>query len=296
MKLYPVGDLADNSLAANTAKANRQVAADGSGEQSKIKNPKQNTPMKTKITSLITAGILGTSLASQAATIVYQSDFTGYTVGDAGLTSTGASGAIWNIDTVNDDLNANFPGGGDRATVRNIGGWQDGSITLDVTFNQTTSSNDFTIGLFDVSTGNWNYGNDFMQDGTANKPYAIAFSTDGPLENANGNDDVLSFYNGSTTSTLSDAQGNITFGQYTTLSLTITADSWSYSLNGAAATTGSGSFDMSKSYAFAAYGHQTGSALNGSYISNITISVPEPSSTALLGLGGLALMLRRKRS
>ena len=135
-----------------------------------------------------------------------------------------------------------------------------------------------------------------MQDGTANQPYAIAFSTDGPLEDANGNDDVLSFYNGSTTSTLSDAQGNITFGQDTTLSLTITADSWSYSLNGAAATTGSGSFDMSKSYAFAAYGHQTGSALNGSYISNITISVPEPSSTALLGLGGLALMLRRKRS
>jgi hypothetical protein len=29
---------------------------------------------------------------------------------------------------------------------------------------------------------------------------------------------------------------------------------------------------------------------------NLTLSVPEPSSTALLGLGGLALMLRRKRS
>jgi hypothetical protein len=255
--------------------------------------------MKTKITSLITAGILGTSLASQAATIVYQSDFTGSTVGDAGLTSGGASGAIWNIESGN--LNANFPGGGDRATVRNIGGYglDPGYIgyTVDVTFNQTTSSNDFTIGLFDVSTGNWNYGNDFMQDGTTNQPYAIAFSTDGPLENANDNRDVLSFYNGSTTSTLSDAQGNIKFGQDTTLSLTITADSWSYSLNGVAATTGSGSFDMSKSYAFAAYGHQTGSALNGSYISNITITaIPEPSSTALLGLGGLALMLRRKRS
>ncbi|MDC1406092.1 PEP-CTERM sorting domain-containing protein [Akkermansiaceae bacterium] len=31
-------------------------------------------------------------------------------------------------------------------------------------------------------------------------------------------------------------------------------------------------------------------------ISNFTLAVPEPSSTALLGLGGLALMLRRKRS
>ena len=28
----------------------------------------------------------------------------------------------------------------------------------------------------------------------------------------------------------------------------------------------------------------------------LTVYVPEPSSTALLGLGGLALMLRRKRS
>ena len=35
---------------------------------------------------------------------------------------------------------------------------------------------------------------------------------------------------------------------------------------------------------------------NISTISNMTLAVPEPSSTALLGLGGLALMLRRKRS
>lgn len=31
-------------------------------------------------------------------------------------------------------------------------------------------------------------------------------------------------------------------------------------------------------------------------VDNIVLTVPEPSSTALLGLGGLALMLRRKRS
>ena len=144
-----------------------------------------------KFPSLVTAGILGTTLASQAA-VLYQSDFTGTTVASAGLESVGASGGIWDIDTDNDRLNANLPAGGDRATVRNIGGFQsDDGITLDITFNQTTSSNDFTIGLFDVSTGAWNYGNDFIQDGTANQPYSIALSTDGPLEDANSNNDVL---------------------------------------------------------------------------------------------------------
>lgn len=238
------------------------------------------------------------AVAAQAA-VVYQSDFTGTTVASAELTSTGASGAIWNIDTVNDRLNANFPGGGDRATVRSIGGFQsDGGITLEVTFNQTTSSNDFSIGLFD-STVAWNYGNDFIQDGTANQPYSIALSTDGPRENANSNVDVLSFYNGTTVSKLSSAQGNITFAADTTLSLSITATGYSYSLDGGATTTsGLIAFDMSKSYGFAAYGHQTGSALNGSYISNITLTaIPEPGAYALLG-GLLALghvMVRRRR-
>ena len=36
-------------------------------------------------------------------------------------------------------------------------------------------------------------------------------------------------------------------------------------------------------------------AISGNFI-QLTMTVPEPSSTALLGLGGIALMLRRKRS
>jgi hypothetical protein len=252
--------------------------------------------MKTKITSLITAGILGTSLASQAATIVYQSDFTGSTVGDAGLESSSTNSGIWNIDTVNDRLNFSAPFSTSRATVNNTVGFQSDLITLDVTFNQLASANSFSIGLIDANAPAWNTGNNFQDTNTSNRPYAIGFQTDGDQEGANGNDDVLSFYNGSTTTALSDAQGDITFGQDTTLSLTVTANSFSYSLNGAPATTGAITFDTSKNYMFAAYANRGASANNGSYISNITISVPEPSSTALLGLGGLALMLRRKRS
>ena len=37
-------------------------------------------------------------------------------------------------------------------------------------------------------------------------------------------------------------------------------------------------------------------AISGDNVVQLTMFVPEPSSTALLGLGGIALMLRRKRS
>jgi hypothetical protein len=237
------------------------------------------------------------AVAAQAATVVYQSNFdTATNLASAGLESVGASGGLWDIDTGNDRLKVNFPGGGDRATVNNTGGWQsDDGFTLDVTFNQVTASSKFSIGLVDAS-GNWNNGDDFIQDSHNTKPYSIGFSTDGALEDANGNKDVLSFYNGSTVSKLSDAQGDITVNEDTRLILTITADSWSYSLNGAPATIGSGSFDMDKSYMFVAY--QNNPRFSGSYISNITLTaIPEPGTYALLG-GLLALgyvMVRRRR-
>ena len=43
------------------------------------------------------------------------------------------------------------------------------------------------------------------------------------------------------------------------------------------------------------FGVETWNAFPTRNFDNLTLSVPEPSSTALLGLGGLALMLRRKR-
>ena len=95
----------------------------------------------------------------------------------------------------------------------------------------------------------WNCNNDCLD--TVGQPYAIAFQTDGSSEDAIAAD-VLIFHNESTTTALSDAQGDITYGQAYDISITVTADSFSYSLNGAPATTGAITFDTSKNYMFAA--------------------------------------------
>ena len=76
---------------------------------------------KTKIPHLILAGLFGTSLASQAA-VLYQSDFTGTTVGDADLEVNGANSGTWNIDTVNDRLRYSAPFSTSRTTVNNTVG------------------------------------------------------------------------------------------------------------------------------------------------------------------------------
>ena len=49
-------------------------------------------------------------------------------------------------------------------------------------------------------------------------------------------------------------------------------------------------------YLMLGFAANVGNVNNISTISNMTLAVPEPSSAALLGLGGLALMLRRKRN
>ena len=217
-------------------------------------------------TTVIAAFMSGA--VTQAETVVYQSDFTGADLASAGLESAGASGGIWDIDTVNDRLNANLPGGNDRATVKNTGSWQsDDGFTLDVTFNQLATATRFTIGLADASA-TWNQANDFLN---SEDVYSIAFTSNGEMVGTGTH--LLGFSDGTTDSKLSDAQGDITFDTNTTLSITITPTGYSYSLNGAPATTGSVTFDTSKSYKFVAFGQNpAGGDLGGSYISNVTLT------------------------
>jgi len=69
--------------------------------------------------------------------------------------------------------------------------------------------------------------------------------------------------------------------------------SYSFSINGATASTGTlSAFDFTEDYNIVV-GTQ---GLSGASVSSIQLEVvPEPSTTALLGLGGLALILRRRK-
>jgi hypothetical protein len=79
---------------------------------------------------------------------------------------------------------------------------------------------------------------------------------------------------------------------------TVTSTNWSYSLNSAAATTGTFAtpFDTSKGFRF--YSFLQSNAANGSYVSDITVStIPEPATIGMLGLGAIiTVLIRRMRA
>ena len=255
-----------------------------------------------KLSSLIAIAITGATISTQA-TVVYQSDFTGADLASAGLASAASgTGGLWSLNTTDDQ--AQFgpsSSANSRTSLYTTGsGWQstDG-FTLDVTFNQLAAGTRFSFGIVDAA---WTVSanNDWLNTGQAGA-YGLGFATTGEMS---GGGDALAFNNGSGTggttggsSVLSTGQGNITFNTPLTLSLTVTGTGYSYSLNGATATTGSMTFDTSKNYRFIAFAQRGTSSLDGSYFSNITMTaIPEPSSSALLGLGGLAFALRRRRA
>jgi hypothetical protein len=241
--------------------------------------------MKTKIPQIILAGLLGTAMASQGA-VVYQSDFTAPapTLADVGLVkSAGAASGSWTIDATNDQLDGVGIGNA-RSNVSTIDSWQsDVGFTLDVTFATAAAMVRFDFGLVDAAY-TISASNAWLSSSLAGA-YGVGFSS------TIGVADGLFFNNGTSVSAISTAQGDIT-NVTQTLSMTITATTWSYSLNGATATTGTHTFDTSKSYRFTAHAQTNGNAT----FDNITLTtIPEPNVAALLGGLGTILLLRRRR-
>ena len=207
--------------------------------------------------------VLNLVAVSQATDVVYQSDFTGTTLADAGLVkSTGAAGGSWIIDDPN-DLLIGQGGGNARSNVTTIDSWQnDLGLTLEVTFRTTAAMTRFSFGLVDAAytisgSGDW-------LNSSLSGAYGIGFSTAG-----SGPSDYLGFNNDAGTATvLSTAQGDATVGTgWQTMVILVTRTSWSYSLNGAPATTGSHTFDTSRNYVFTSHAQRNPRA----QFSNITL-------------------------
>jgi hypothetical protein len=253
--------------------------------------------MKTKIPHLILAGLFGTTIASQAV-VLYQSDFTdpAATLASTGLSATTAAlGGTWTINTTEDRLDG-VGGSNARSSVYTTDSFAlsdaptgHKGIQLSLTFWGHASLVRHSMGLVDA---NYGFGGVDWLNQSAAGAYGVGFSTAGEA----GADGLYFNNDAGTLTPLSTAQGLKTSVRYETMVITIREDNtWSYSLNGQTATTVTFAvdFDLSRDFRFASYAQRN----NRAQYTNITISaIPEPSSTALLGLGGLALMLRRRRS
>lgn len=242
---------------------------------------------------IVTAVAVLMAVAWAQGSLVYQSDFTGSDLASAGLASSNGVNGTWILDAANDYAIGQRTGSRPRASLFNTGSWQSGGgFTLNVSFNQIASGDRFSFGIVDASFTPGN--KDCLNEGLAGA-YGIGFAADGELENLGG--DALAFNDGSGTggdfggsSILSSGQGNITLNILQTLSITVTATGWSYSLNGAAATFGSFTFDTSRSYRFVAYAQDVDEV----YFSNIMLTaIPEPTAAGVLGLAALGSLVLR---
>ena len=268
-----------------------------------------------KLNKTLTASALLAMLpiAGNASTIVYQNTFDD---GDISSNTAGIGGGLSQEITggngftvVQGSIVADTSANNNRAFGFSTNTFDlSNGFTLDFTANASAlgnaSANRFSVGLAAAGADFATFSNDgrnFLGDNRAAfESVGIDFTVDqGQGLNYNdgfGNPSVAPDPTGTVT-VLSNAQ-TITAGADLAVSLTVAADgSYSYSINGAPATTGEAfGLDLNQEYHFATYFQDD---IGDFSISEVTLTalaaVPEPSSTALLGLGGLALILRRKK-
>ncbi|MGB2561171.1 MAG: autotransporter-associated beta strand repeat-containing protein, partial [Akkermansiaceae bacterium] len=190
--------------------------------------------------------------------------------------SAGAAGGSWAINDAGDFLDG-LGSGNARSNVTTIDSFAlaDGykGFQLDTTFRTGASMTRYSFGLVDANytisgSGDW------LNSSLAGA-YGVGFSTAGSTGGLGGGD-YLGFNDGAGTVTgLSTAQGDATVGWgWQTMSMIVTDESWSYSLNGAAASTGTfgTTFDTSRDYVFTSHAHRNS---NADFL-NITVTAIRP--------------------
>ena len=249
--------------------------------------------MKTKITSLILAGILGTSLASQAAVTLIDDDFSSSTAENSRFnkpdidTDTWVGSGGWSVS------------GGALTSAATTGQSTHliNSVSSTATYlDKVTLSFDYSVGagstlyfystLFtgeaaasmdarNSKTDGTYWANDFNTQWGSSPNFRVGFA--GPDYNLSGGGVGGSNTANAVTSFVGGTSG--TFSQ-------------TYDISGF----GGGDFSIADvSNVLAVFTITAGDGAISIDNFNMT-AVPEPSSTALLGLGGLALALRRRRS
>lgn len=161
------------------------------------------------------------------------------------------------------------------------------TLTFDYTTSGTNAgANELSFGLVSAATDLAAYSgfNPFNDDPTLE---SLGFTL------AQSNE--LTVGDGTSQTELINPAGLVNIGS-SVVELTVdAAGSWSYTVDGGSAVTGTTTFDLSQDYRIVTYGQDD--QLN-KVINSITLdaAVPEPSSTALLGLGAMgALFLRRRK-
>lgn len=268
--------------------------------------------MKTNHRTLTALGaIAGLALAgttAHASTIVYQDQFND---ADGLAANTGIGGGLGSFDRQGGPFLDNGVAGAvldaNRGTAHNNRGNVystnafdlTGGFSLEVRYDTSNLANGrINIGLIDSShlpaaQDSGNYVTEFLSQ---NKDkYGIGMSLT-VSDSAQGLRFATDAGTGSVTG-LSNAQ-TPTIGLHTFVLEVDSSSNWSYSIDGATATTGTiaGGFDFTRDYQFFTYVQTlTVNKQNDLEIDSVTLSViPEPSA-ALLGALGLLGLLRRRR-
>ncbi|NWK56548.1 PEP-CTERM sorting domain-containing protein [Verrucomicrobiaceae bacterium N1E253] len=242
--------------------------------------------MKFKTPIITLTSVAALTISSQAATI-FSEDFTGDSATNLQGTTTTEGGLTWNADALF-KANGSYNGAGnaDKSGYINLGA----GPTINTTYTLTTSMT--TVGDLQWFFGLADSAADTslrVQDGNVDNAVLLMYrgvgSSDGVrldfVDSKSQNASVIAQSNGHPANTLSMV---VTSNNLTDASIEMFKDG---------ASLGTVNRDIT-GYQYFVLGAEAGSG-SGQINSISLTAVPEPSSTALLGLSGLSLILRRKK-